>query len=120
MTPQQHLKLISNECNRLLALSQKRTPGEWKVNNYRPYGIIARSPNESTYKLGDDKFKRFIDTDTAEDADYIANCAERAEAGWKSTICAINLIFALEMNCISELQVLTDILEAWPLELLTK
>lgn len=32
----------------------------WKISDYRPFGIIARDPKESTYEIGDDKFSQFI------------------------------------------------------------
>lgn len=35
---------------------------KWKISNYRPYGIIARDPDESTYKVGDDKFPAIVTT----------------------------------------------------------
>lgn len=36
------------------------TPRPWKINGYRPFGLISRDPRESTYKLGDDKFTPFV------------------------------------------------------------
>ena len=33
----------------------------WKISNYRPFGIIERDPNESTYEVGDDKFPIIVD-----------------------------------------------------------
>lgn len=32
-----------------------------KVSNYRPNRIIERDPNESTYKVGDDKFPTLLE-----------------------------------------------------------
>lgn len=36
---------------------------KWKVNNYRPFGIIARDPDESTYAMGDDKFSVIVNVE---------------------------------------------------------
>lgn len=36
------------------------TPTPWKISNYRPYNIIARDPDESTFKVGDDKFSTLV------------------------------------------------------------
>lgn len=35
-------------------------PDKIKISNYRPYAILARDPDESTYELGDDKFTPII------------------------------------------------------------
>lgn len=38
--------------NKINAINKK-----WKVSNYRSNHIICRDPSESTYNVGDDKFK---------------------------------------------------------------
>lgn len=45
-----------------------------KVSNYRPNRIIARDPNESTYKVGDDKFPTIAHVDNIEHARHIVLC----------------------------------------------
>lgn len=42
----------------------KATKGPWKISNYRPYDILRRDPEESTYKVGDDKFSPLFHTCT--------------------------------------------------------
>jgi hypothetical protein len=131
MTTTEHLQLIKSECERLLAIAEKRTQGEWKVSNYRPYGIIARSEKESTYALGDNNFKHFIHPDSAENAAFIATCAGRAEAAWRSTIAAIDCLIDCEelhycdndgRECPRDrplIRMQNSIITAWPIELLT-
>ena len=65
MTTTEKLQKIKAECERLLALAEKRTPGKWF-----PTGRTA------CYN--------------ANDAEFIAACAGLAEAGWKATIAAID------------------------------
>jgi hypothetical protein len=45
-------------------------------------------------------------------------CEGRCEAGWRSTIAAINLIFELHALDIPELTITKTIIAAWPIELL--
>jgi hypothetical protein len=41
-------------------------PKKIKISNYRPYGILARDPNESTYEYGDNNFTPIADVQDAE------------------------------------------------------
>lgn len=90
MTRDQKLDAIIARCRELLALAEKRTPGKWKICNYRPYRVIGRDPLISTYHVGDDKFKTLALPSEPQDATFIASCACNAEAGWKATIAAID------------------------------
>jgi hypothetical protein len=113
MTDSEHLQLIKSECERLLAIADKRTPGEWYA---RPrsgpgaitaevcYGSIDECITDGTYEI--------------DDSDYIAACAGRAEAGWRATIAAIDA-FEYVGNIESYGQpILETFLAAWPIELL--
>ncbi len=111
----EHLKQIKAECERLLALSEKRTQGEWALTAPEPEDLqvhVCHSRGEMV-AVG-------VNTSTANseaNAAYIAACAGRAEAGWRSTIAAINGIEEMEYSHLYE-YILDNILAAWPLELL--
>ena len=108
MTTTEHLQLIKAECERLLAIAEKRTQGEWYA---RPrsgpgaitaevcYGSIDECITDGTYEI--------------DDSAYIAACARRAEAGWEATIAAIERLKLFPSETFSQ-----DIITAWPIELL--
>lgn len=80
MTPSQleHLKLIDAHLERLLAIAEKRTPGEWLINQTQPTTICCgnREPWPA-YKNAEP------------DAAFIASCSGNAEAGWRAARSAI-------------------------------
>ncbi len=97
------LQVIKAECQRLLALAEKRTPGKWEPGNG---AVWANTKNESQNEVCE-----FVED---EDSDYIAACAGPAEAGWRATIAAID--FYLDSNgivqgCLYEL--INEIITAW-------
>jgi hypothetical protein len=99
MTTTEHLQLTKAECERLLAIAEKRTQGEWFTDDNLDPALIA-----------------------PEDAAYIAACAGRAEAGWRATIAAIDFLSRPQSSfghSRSELAMIEPILAAWPIELLT-
>jgi hypothetical protein len=114
VTTEDHLSAIVAECRRLLALSAKRTPGQWKSKlNHKPYKVVWINRDES-YSTADL---------SPEDADYIAACAGRAEAGWRATIAAIEGLIdmrsALPLNAGPGCNaMLSEIIAAWPMETL--
>jgi len=80
------LQRIKVECQRLLALAEKRMPGKWVSEystNHKNGGIRAAFDHVFLFRGS------YIDS---EDADYIAACAGPAEAGWRATIAAIDHI----------------------------
>lgn len=119
MTPSQleHLKLIDAHLERLLAIAEKRTPGEWEVDQSTTWdqarGIHPQIVQRNAYL-------------TAEDAAFIASCAGNAEAGWRATRAAIALLFAMcdgahSINTVIAAQKMgKSILAAFPLELIQK
>lgn len=122
MTPEQIQKLhrIKARCEELLAIADKRTPGEWELETEQSGGIFAKNakpvPNHVLLYEG-----AYLDN---EDAIFIASCAGPAESGWRSTIAAINALgrgtsslWPPEVQNYCSL-VLKDILAAWPDEIL--
>ena len=117
MTPAQldHLNRIKTHLETLLANAEKRTPGEWRK---------ASEPQASS----DGRIHVSYNPD---DAIFIASCAVNAEAGWRSTKAAIDTIHIMQRNrgdqglvtetldAVTE-ALTTQILAAWPLELITK
>ena len=103
MNTAEHLTKIVAKCHKLLALSEKRTPGKWATDGQQIEGNgqgVARS-GWTTCREGN--------------ADYIAACAGRAEAGWRSTIAAIEFLHGTRLY---NGQLAAEILAAWPEELL--
>jgi hypothetical protein len=105
ITPTEHLQLIKAECERLLAIAEKRTQGKWK-----------RHELQATIKGEQRDVARCL---LYEDATFIAACAGRAEAGWKATIAGCDEALYLLDNGIQEDPFAKAILAAWPIELLT-
>jgi hypothetical protein len=111
MTTTEHLQLIKAECERLLAIAEKRTQGEWYARSRSGpgaitaevcYGLVDECITDGTYEIND--------------AAYIAACAGRAEAGWRATIAAIDKLAFDQSGNAATIQI---ILAAWPIELLT-
>ena len=55
-------------------MSTKYTPEPWKRSNYRPQLVIQRSPAESTFNVGDDKFKALATFENVDDAGRAVSC----------------------------------------------
>ena len=123
MTTTEHLQLIKAECERLLAIAEKRTPGMWTVHEHRATwtsylvrGGEKKNQLAQTFNWQDNGF----DINSEHNAKYIAACAGCAEAGcaeagWRSTIAAIESIWKRGSEDGYEAY---NILAAWPLELL--
>ena len=121
LTTDEHLNAIVSKCKANLALAEKRIDGNWIVDNRNgstatQCGILADS-DHVILPLGS-----YLD---AEDAAFIVACAGSAEAGWRSTIAAIEglqqaiKIAKLDAAPTSDLKdLLSDILSAWPDSLL--
>jgi hypothetical protein len=131
MTTTEHLQLIKTECERLLALSEKRTQGEWNVYDHKAYhtSYILRGGEKQNQLAQFFNYQdKGFDISSENNAAYIAACAGRAEAGWRSTIAAIDLILDYarmiqpleygEAINYSMRQIRAEILDAWPIKLL--
>ena len=99
MTTEQHLQKIKAKFESLMAIAEKRTPGEWTLfcNHGERPGIECG--NTSIVIIGledrwdDDAGVRGRDEEEAvHNASFIASCAGNAEAGWHATIAAIDFI----------------------------
>jgi hypothetical protein len=110
MSTDEHLQLIKSECERLLAIAEKRTPGAWGVRNYPLGGSYLVKKIE-----GGDDVLRVAECHNLDNAAYITSCARRAEAGWKATIAAIDWLLEIEGT---HLPLAAEILAAWPTEIL--
>lgn len=105
MTPAQldHLRAIDAHLAKLLDISAKRTPGEWKLSSHNtPVGETGDYEGviqieATTCRQSDPVLCEFWNPDDEEDANFqfIASCAGNAEAGWKATRAAIAAI----LNC---------------------
>ena len=95
MTPTQleHLKRIDAHLERLLAIAEKRTPGEWKVCNGK-HGTIIRLA-KSTVGEPMDVCRAWNCSHKDGNAAFIASCAGNAEAGWRATRAAIACLLVI-------------------------
>ena len=106
MKHDEKLQRIKVECQRLLALAEKRTPGKWVSEystNHKNGGIRAAFDHVFLFRGS------YIDS---EDADYIAACAGAAEAGWRATIAAIEAIQPFSATLLGE-GLAAAIITAW-------
>lgn len=127
-----HLRAIDAHLTALLALAAKRTPGEWRN--------VGANFYSSGRNVGACFYSGINGLALVENAAFIAACAGRAEAGWRSTKAAIEDIpplidqlrqckIAFQRQGWSTCQldgilaahgtILESILTAWPRELLT-
>ena len=136
MTTTEHLNLIRAKCVELLAIAEKRTPGEWSVVDISPsrHDVLKPSGGKiASIMRGFDGCHEYREA-AKPDARFIAACAGAAEAGWRSTIAAIDgLLKVYDFNKPMEVlnpsvvmvasyteadATLKEIIAAWPLEIL--
>lgn len=124
MTPYQldHLSRIKTHLETLLANAEKRTPGEWKISESVINQIYTNKKGSNAYIadiIGVD-WGGVSPYEGKSNAAFIASCAGNAEAGWRSTLAAIELIEdrfnSLAIQSLSTYTCLSAILTAWPLE----
>lgn len=93
MSDLEKLKAIRAKCAELLELAEKRTPGEWRV---QAEAIYANTGNRS------EPIMRFYPSEQHhKDNAYIAACAGAAEAGWRSTITAIDGLLEIAASTVT-------------------
>jgi hypothetical protein len=111
MTTTEHLQKIKAECERLLALPENKILAQHQncgcqvcicEDEHQCHGCGAK--NCGNHPVGEIPSPIYINN--------------HAEAGWRSTIAAINLIFELHALDIPELTVTKTIIAAWPIELI--
>jgi len=110
MTTKQKLLKIKEKCEELLELASTRTPGKW---------VLDEEPDSEctvTLSVGDTCYSMefFLHNDVW----FISACAGAAEAGWKSTIAAINECIADKEDYqtlfeLANTAVIAGILSAW-------
>lgn len=119
ITYTEHLQLIRSECERLLAIAKKRTPGEWGVYEHRAtwtsFLIRGGKQNNQLAQVFNWQDVGF-DINSEHNATYIAACAGRAEAGWRTTIAAIDKLAFDQSGNAATIEIIRA---AWPIELLT-
>jgi hypothetical protein len=123
-TTEEHLTAIVARCEELLNIATKRTPGTWRAAKLSEYRADVLHKNGTLLKLirGNDGKPSYREA-TVPDATFIAATAGTAEAGWKSTIVAIeNLRIEQRLGNQPVSQhasrTLATIIAAWPLETL--
>ena len=130
MTTTEKLQLVRVRCVELLAIAEKRTPGKWEQKPeelHRDYIRIRGTRLGGRFKVcnvngstGNNESYEREAKETRANANFIASCAGPAEAGWRSTIAAID--FILNNPPIRGLYRWNDmavqIAAAWPDELL--
>jgi hypothetical protein len=117
MTTTEKLNAVADKCRANLALAAKRTPGEWIHDKSREsigdvttedLDCIAQA-QERTSEAGRGRAAQNIMRD--KNAAYIAVCAGAAEAGWRTTLAAID---ALADTGEADAEVLAaNIIRAW-------
>ena len=113
MNTQEKLTAIRDKCVELLAIAEKRTQGKWSVEQYTNYhGFSVWGSGcciaERWYK---DAVSEECAQDLAGDAAYIASCAGPAEAGWRSTIAAIDICLDYDLGALEIMAI--EIIGAW-------
>lgn len=109
MTTTDHLSRIRAKCVELLEIASKRTQGKWETHNH---------PDGDPIGVGGSDFcgsPLVCYLNASSNSNFVASCAGSAEAGWKATIAAIDLVtcFRIEDGESAE-----TIIKAWPEELL--
>jgi len=103
MNTTEKLQLIRAKCVELLAIAEKRTPGEWVCGGRYDLDYVHNQ---------DDAFCVM----STHNALFIASCVGHAEAGWRSTIALIDHIVRHEFTGGN---IESTILSAWPDQLLS-
>jgi hypothetical protein len=97
MTKEEKLQAIRAKCVELLAIAEKRTPGEWRYNDpdCSAHVIMAGDIGVcSGVVMG----KGVTYEQSLYNAHFIASCAGPAEAGWQSVIDLIDAMEELHEN----------------------
>jgi len=91
MSTTEHLQKIKAKCEQLLAMAEKRTPGNWGL-----WGMSVLASTQGSNEVSkctpvcNTLFRDENSRPRTFDANFIAFCAGSAEAGWRATIAAID------------------------------
>jgi hypothetical protein len=112
MTTTEHLAKVRAKCVELLEISSRRTQGKWWSfdADCAPEVVISNSSPVASCTVFGNGIPSL--NQRLENARFIAACAGPAEAGWRSTIAAIDAtrdMGELESDILS-----ANILAAWP------
>lgn len=119
MTPAQinHLQLIDAHLDKLLTAATKRAPGRWKTCRGK-HGTIIRLYKDTVGEPMD--VCRAWDCSRKEgNTNFITACAGNAEAGWRSTKAVIKALINYSILDEHMEEMLTEILIAWPVAVIT-
>lgn len=103
MNKEERLKAIRAKCVELLAIAEKRTPGDWQWVGHSwsddsvycgDQRIVGASIRDEATESNQHKLESEMDGNTT----FIAACAGTAEAGWRATIAAIDAIERIQNN----------------------
>jgi len=92
MTTTEKLNAIADKCRANLALAAKRTPREWKRAGELATHIISDCSRNNGGMICDLPDTSPECDQYAPNAAFIAACAGAAEAGWRSTLAAIESV----------------------------
>ena len=99
MTPAQldHLRRIDAHLANLLAIAEKRTPGEWESRTGGGRGIVEHfvMREQDDVAICADCLDPETSRPSVDNAAFIASCAGNAEAGWKATRAAIACLLVI-------------------------
>lgn len=97
----EHLNKIKAKCEQLLAIAEKRTPGEWVKceHSWQETSILTESRKGERHTAllsipDDEEQQEILESLMDANATFIVSCAGPAEAGWRSTIAAIDELSA--------------------------
>lgn len=123
MNTKEHLAAIVAKCRANIALAEKRTSGEWLVSS----SILVCTTEAKIISQGGILHGLGVPMDECVgNAAYIADCAGAAEAGWRSTIAAIEGLEKIRKNNQggaasdgrTRNEIIGIILAAWPEDIL--
>jgi hypothetical protein len=113
MTKEEKLQAIRAKCVELLAIAEKRTPGEWDNSLYHFPNrfVVVRTGNADNDAFPGKRAVCKVNHGESKDARFISSCAGPAEAGWQTTIDIIDAMEQLHENTQEHLA--RPILTAW-------
>ena len=120
MTTTEHLARIRAKCVELLEIAEKRTPGKWETPEETPWDVWTPD-SHCVASCGPKRDYAFGLGSSLCNSRFIAACAGPAEAGWRSTIVAIDdLQSTINVRGLAyhEEALANEILAAWPEETL--
>jgi len=99
MNDNEHLTIIESHLKNLLALAEKRTQGKWICDGYnvkQPHG--RQIADVGPHHTPPSEYPRSCKVQDEANGAFIAACACNAEAGWKSTLAAIEGLQKLSLR----------------------